>query len=267
MRFPRRVLAPVVLVTSLLVGGTALATNGVDVSRYQHPHGTAIDWRAVKASGQTFTFIKASEGTTVRNGHFAADWKAAKAAGLYRGAYHFARPSRAKGSAVAQANAFVKAIGNQRTPGTLPPVLDLESNTARMRPAELAVWTRAFLTTVEQKTGRKPMIYTYPAFWSASMGATTAFAGYPLWIAHYTSAKAPRTPGWSSWTFWQYTSSGSVRGIRGDVDRNRFRGSAAQLATLALSPAPAKPGGATPSPTLEQLFTDLGLGSLVTGSG
>jgi hypothetical protein len=39
--------------------------------------------------------------------------------------------------------------------------------------------------------------------------------------------------GWKTWTFWQRTSSGSVEGISGHVDMNRFNGTSAQLAKLA----------------------------------
>lgn len=263
----RPVLASALLSASLLLGGSAMAVSGVDVSRYQHPKNSAIDWRAVKKSGQMYTFIKATEGTTVKNAYFAADWRDSGKAGVYRGAYHFARPTRAAGSAVSQANAFVKVIGHQRLPGTLPPVLDLESNTARMSPAEMITWTRAFLKTVESKTGRRPIIYSYPGFWSASMGGTRAFAAYPLWIAHYTSAKSPRTTGWQRWTFWQYTSSGAVNGIRGAVDRNRFNGTKAQLDKLALVvPRPPSGGGNEPVPDaitldgfLNEALTSLGL--------
>jgi hypothetical protein len=66
------------------------------------------------------------------------------------------------------------------------------------------------------------------------MGNSTAYTRYPLWIAHYTTASAPRVPGgWKAWTFWQRTSSGTVSGISGLVDMNRFNGTSAQIAALA----------------------------------
>lgn len=274
MRSRRPVLSAAALVTTLLVSGTALAVTtaepatratgpgvvGIDVSRYQHPRGARIDWADVRRSGQEFVFVKATEGTTVRNAHFEADRRDARAAGLYVGAYHYARPHRTPGSALAQAQAFVGVIGDQQRVGTLPPVLDLEANDSRMRPAELLAWARAFLSAVEQRTGRRPIVYSYPAFWSASMGGTRELAGYPLWIAHYTSRDAPRTPGWSAWTFWQHTSSGSVPGVRGKVDRNRFRGTSQQLAALALDPVAAgAPEGIDVLQFLEDALASLGL--------
>jgi lysozyme len=62
------------------------------------------------------------------------------------------------------------------------------------------------------------------------MGNTTWFAdnGYPLWIAHYTPNAQPTVPasnwGGHGWTFWQYTNLGTVAGIDGNVDQDRYNG-------------------------------------------
>jgi GH25 family lysozyme M1 (1,4-beta-N-acetylmuramidase) len=49
-----------------------------------------------------------------------------------------------------------------------------------------------------------------------------------LWIAHWTTAGQPTLPaaGWGAagWTFWQYTSSGTVPGMAGSVDLDRYNG-------------------------------------------
>lgn len=77
------------------------------------------------------------------------------------------------------------------------------------------------------------MIYTSPSFWSTYMGDTRQFAdaGYTvLWIAHWTSASQPTVPaqnwGGHGWTFWQYTDKGTVSGIKGSVDLDRYNGQA-----------------------------------------
>jgi GH25 family lysozyme M1 (1,4-beta-N-acetylmuramidase) len=239
---PVRAAAAVITAVVLLAGAASAEVTGPDVSRWQHPSGAGIDWSAVRGSGHDFTFIKATEGASYTNAYFSADWSAAGRAGLYRGAYHFARPST--GSAAAQARYFAATIGDQSRPQTLPPTLDLEES-GGLSPAALVSWTRTFLTTVQQLTGRTPIIYTYPYFWRTAMGGTTAFTTYPLWIASYSSA--PPTLGWPKWTFWQYTASGTVRGVPGTgaVDVNRFNGSMADLAALAQSAAAA--GGDVPT--------------------
>lgn len=241
--FPRRLLTGLLAVAVCAgpaLAGTALAETGPDVSRYQHAGGSPIDWQRVADSGQSFAFLKATEGTSVTNAWFADDWAGTAAAGLYRGAYHFARPSTAPDSGPAQAAAFARTIGDQSAAGTLPPVLDLETDGGLSR-AQLTAWTRSFLDRLQELTGRRPIVYTYPSFWQRSMGGTDEFAGYPLWIAHYTRAAEPTHTGWPSWSFWQYSDSSRVDGIRGEVDMNRFHGSSVELARLALATPPTDP--------------------------
>ena len=141
-------------------------------------------------------------------------------------------------------------MGSFQGAGTLPPVLDLEAS-GGLGVTDLRNWTATWLQTVEQLTGRTPMIYVSPAFWEHYLGNSTAFTHYPLWIAHY-GVSTPRVPGgWPTWTFWQRTSSGTVSGISGNVDMNRFNGTTAQLASLANttggSSAPVPPGVTIPT--------------------
>jgi GH25 family lysozyme M1 (1,4-beta-N-acetylmuramidase) len=247
VRLPRlaRLITAAVAASLALVGTAAADVTGPDVSGWQHPSGASVDWSAVRAAGHDFTFVKATEGSTFTNAYFAGDWADVAAAGLYRGAYHYARPTTAAGSAAAQARFFAATIGDQSRPLTLPPTLDMEE-AGGLTPAQLVAWTTSFLTTVKSLTGRRPIIYTYPYFWRTAMGGSTAFTSYPLWIASYGTA-APPTLGWPSWTFWQYSATSTVRGIpgAGAIDVNRFNGSMSDLAALALTTA--GPGGGDPT--------------------
>src|SRR5215471_14288745 len=63
---------------------------GIDVSNWQGN----VDWEAVKANGVVFGFCKATEGIDYRDRFFPHNWQQMKASGIYRGAYHFSRPSR-----------------------------------------------------------------------------------------------------------------------------------------------------------------------------
>ncbi|MHB8450619.1 MAG: GH25 family lysozyme [Mycobacteriales bacterium] len=187
---------------------------GPDVSSYQHPNSAPIDWPSVAGAGQRFAIVKATEGTFYTNPYYSQDVAAAQAAGLFVGSYHYAHPDE---SAAAQADMFAQTIGNMRD-GELPPVLDLEES-GGLGTAALISWTQAFLGRLQSDTGRVPMIYSYPSFWQSSMGNTTAFDSYPLWLADYTNAAEPWVPGgWSSYTLWQYTDQDSLPGIQGAVD-------------------------------------------------
>jgi GH25 family lysozyme M1 (1,4-beta-N-acetylmuramidase) len=203
--------------------GTTL-TEGIDVSHWQ---GT-IDWTKVKAAGKKFVFMKASEGTSFVDNKYATNRSSAKANGILVGAYHFAQPSTSTTNAVAQADHFIDTA--KPVKGELLPVLDLEV-TNDIGTTALVNWTKAFLQRVYERTGVRAAIYVSPSFWSNKMGNTNWFAnnGYKvLWIAHWTTGSSPTVPAdnWGSqgWTFWQYTSDGSVSGISGRVDLNRYRG-------------------------------------------
>jgi GH25 family lysozyme M1 (1,4-beta-N-acetylmuramidase) len=212
------------------VQATAVPVPGIDVSRYQHPGGAAIDWAKVYASGQRFAVVKATEYETdeatgkpvlFTNPNLTADLRDARAAGLVVGSYVFAHPDN---SAITQADQFAAAVG-ELPEGSLPPVLDLEDD-GGLTTAQLVAWTRTFLDRLQLNTGTVPMIYTGPNFWNTEMGNSTAFVNHPLWVAHYTDAAAPTLfGGWTSWSLWQYTNSGSVAGVTGPVDLNRFNGS------------------------------------------
>ena len=96
---------------------------------------------------------------------------------------------------------------------TFHPVLDFEEN-GGLAPGNVAQWARNWLQEVERLTGRTPIIYTGYYFWRDSVGGPTDFGRYPLWVASWTNAAAPALipSSWSTWTFWQWTSTGSSAG-------------------------------------------------------
>ena len=197
-------------------------SEGIDVSHWQ---GT-IDWPRVAGAGKKFVFLKASEGRNYTDPTYAGNRQAAKAAGLRTGAYHFARPETVAGDAVGEAQVFVAAAKLQS--GDLRPVLDIEVN-GGLGVAALQAWVRTWLDEVYRLTGQRAIVYTSPNFWRTSMGDTQSIAqaGYTtLWIAHW-GASSPTVPAgnWAGygWSFWQYSSTGRVSGISGDVDLDRAR--------------------------------------------
>ncbi len=209
--------------------GAAGPVQGVDVSKYQHDDGRAIDWAAVKRSGQSFAFIKATGGSNRVDPWFEREWASAGRAGMIRGAYHYADPSS---SPEAQAALVVQTVGTTREAGNLGIVLDLEDD-GGLAPAALAAWAHRFLDAVEARTGRTPILYTYIYFWQHAMANNRTFGAYPLWLARYADKAPAPVAGWSQWTFWQRTSSHRVPGIVGFVDHNYLCCSAGTLTALA----------------------------------
>lgn len=241
----------IVLLTAVLTLITGVAANasivGPDVASFQHSSGS-VNWQSVKAAGSTFAFVKATEGGSYTNPYFASDWAGMKAAGLIRGAYHFARPSSSTSDAVNQAKHFVSVAGTMHSGGDLLPVLDIETDPG-ITNSQMVAWIKAYVAEIKTLTGRPTMIYTYAPFWINNVGNTTAFNYLPLWEARYSTYQPASIGGWSRWTFWQYTSSASVSGIAGSVDMSRFYGTLDQLRAMANLSATGTSSGPVTGPT------------------
>jgi lysozyme len=204
---------------------TAAFVDGIDVSYHQG----AIDWWPVASAGKRFAFIRATAGTLTADTAYATNRSGARAAGIAVGSYHFANPDTAFNDASNEASWFLRNA--TIASGDLIPVLDFETANG-LDPASLTAWAQTWLSQVSAATGVRPIIYTTPNFWFASMADTDWFArnGYAvLWIANWTTASQPAVPagGWggNGWSFWQHSSSGSVPGINGAVDLDRYNGS------------------------------------------
>jgi lysozyme len=204
---------------------------GIDVSYWD----AGIDWPKVRATGQRYVFVKATEGDFYADPTFDDNWRGAKPAGLLRGAYHFFRcnvdPKK-------QATKFIDYVKSMNDDGELPPVLDLESNDGQTKDKILSR-VKTWIDLVEAAFGRKPIIYSGQFFLqdylSEAGGGPPAWTkDYPLWLAqypnNYVEGSQPYLPrGWYKWTFWQYSEKGVVNGINAKVDLNLFNGTLEEL--------------------------------------
>jgi GH25 family lysozyme M1 (1,4-beta-N-acetylmuramidase) len=211
---------------------------GIDVSRFNE----VIDWEAVAEGPIEFVFVQASRGSgddcSVKPRRCGADafydtnYAEATAAGIRVGAYHraFTNGDGRRGvraDARAEARLFIGEVGSLRA-GDLLPALDVETPFDGLTRRDLRLWVATWLERVERGLGAKPIVYTNGTSW-AQTGDTLRFArrGHPLWVANW-DVRVPLVPAtnWAGagWSIWQYTSSGSVPGIEGRVDRNWLRG-------------------------------------------
>lgn len=196
-----------------------LPVHGIDVSRFQDE----IDWRAARRAGVSFAFIKATEGGDLLDSSFRANWRGAARAGVLRGAYHFYYFCT---SAASQAKWFIRNVPRGR--GALPPVLDMEWNphspTCDKRPpaAEVRASMKRFLDRLERHYRQRPIIYTTPQFYRENdLGR---MRGEEFWLRSVAEPPHRPYPG-QAHSFWQYSGTGTVAGIAGDVDLNAFTGS------------------------------------------
>lgn len=218
-------LGEVVLPATVCATGSTLF--GIDVSKWQGN----IDWARVKAAGVKYAFIRVSDGIATIDEKFVPNWVGAGAQGIPRGVYQFFRPHR---DPIAQADIVIDHLLEHGV-GELPPVIDVEA-TNDQTPETIARNVGLWIDRVESALGVTPIIYTGRYFWNDNV-RSNAYSSYPLWIAHYTSAACPNIPdAWGRWAFWQYSSTGRVDGIAGDVDMNRFNGTASDLLALVGDP-------------------------------
>lgn len=232
----RQATALEVLEQGLQVCGDGPTVFGIDVSKWQGDP----DWNAIAGAGVRYAFIRVSDGLRYEDRKFARNWAEAGRVGILRGAYQFFRPGQ---DAVEQADYLIARI-RAEGPMDLPPVIDVEATDGLNAGAVEAAVGR-WIDRVESTLGVRPIIYSGKYFWQDNVGNTRRFADYPLWHAQYTGAACPNiADAWPRWTFWQYSSSGRVAGVDGDVDVNRFNGDEAALAALAVGDGPLPMGPA-----------------------
>ncbi len=186
--------------------------NGIDVSEWQ---GT-IDFSAVKASGQEIVYIRASVGDDYTDSCLDQNYQGAQAAGMKIGFYHYLMAKDVAG-AQAEADYFASVIQGMQADCLL--AMDYESFDG-LSNEEINAISLVFLQTVQSATGQNIMIY------SDAYNAGTVFgeslAGYPLWVADYDVQQPYGNDVWNYWVAFQYTDSGSINGINGNVDLDYF---------------------------------------------
>lgn len=210
---------------------------GVDVSHWE-PN---IDWRLVATTAK-FAICKCTEGVSYFDDTYLANKAGCQANGIPFGAYHFFRSNV---DPIAQANNFWNHVG----PGVKVIVADVETNDIGLMHAgaddcqaplndseveDLRANLRTFMGSLEILSGLQPFIYTSPGFWNTYGIHDPAWqADIPLWVADWRGFQNPQIPiGWTSWVIWQYSDKGTVPGINGYVDVNRYPGTEEQLRAL-----------------------------------
>lgn len=204
------------------------SVHGIDVSRYQ----SRVDWQRVRNMQVddvriSFAFIKATEGSWLKDRQFHNNWSNARKHGIIRGAYHFFLPNI---SPKDQAKLFIRTV--KLKSGDLPPVVDIEE-TNGLAKALVQKHTKLFLDLLEKAYGIKPIIYTNRSFYEDYFANLPDFKNYKIWIAHYHVTQL-NMPSHVDWAFWQHSDKGNVNGINEPVDFNVFRGGLEDLKGMCL---------------------------------
>ena len=81
----------------------------------------------------------------------------------------------------------------------------------------------AFLTTVEELSGKECVIYS-DAYNAREVFSKELANKYPIWVADYFVEEPESNGKWDTWVGFQYTDRGRIEGINGNVDRDEFTG-------------------------------------------
>lgn len=200
------------------VNGQTESVKGIDLSRYQGN----VDWSLVAADGVDYAMIRAGirgygTGEIVLDDTLDANMSGAIANGIDVGAYFFTQ-AVSEAEAIEEANAVIEALAPYNV--TYPIAIDVEDvNDSAARTTNLTAEQRtdyviAFCETIKA-AGYTPMIYgnlkTY-----CDMLDMERLNEYEKWFAFYdTYIYFPYEI-----SMWQYTDSGVINGIEGDVDLN-----------------------------------------------
>ena len=191
---------------------------GIDVSRYQGE----IDWQQVRDAGFTFAIIRVggrgygAEGRLFADEFAKRNYEGAKAAGIQVGAYFFSQ-AVSEAEAREEAHYALELIAGWEL--DLPLVYDWEYISDDVRTGGLEEehkirFTQAFCQVVEE-AGVQPMVYVMP--W-ASQEYMAAVRDYPVWLVLYSDQMTFEY----HFDYWQYSCTGTVPGISGDVDINLY---------------------------------------------
>lgn len=199
--------------------GTIAAKKGIDVSRYQGK----IEWDKVAGDGVEYAIIRVGyrgygeSGKLVMDDTFETNIKGALANGIETGVY-FLTQAISEEEAIEEADYVLEAIKGYDI--TYPVVLDVEEiayDTARTDGLTKEEWTKNCIAFCERikAAGYTPMIYgNLKTFFL--MLDLDLLEEYDKWFAYYD------TPMYYPYDFtiWQYSESGTVDGIKENVDMN-----------------------------------------------
>ena len=193
---------------------------GIDVSS----HNGSIDWNAVAQSGVEYVIIRCGyrgygSGVLVEDSRYRTNIKGALNAGLKVGVYFFSQ-ALDEIEAVEEASMVLNAISGYQI--TFPIFLDVEySNTSKNGRADgLSVSQRTAVCNAFCKTitnaGYRAGVYANKDWLYNHIDTSQFPSSTKIWLAQY--AKTPNYSG--RYEMWQYSCTGSISGIKGNVDLN-----------------------------------------------
>ena len=200
------------------------AVRGVDVSR----HNGSVNWERLKYEGITFAYIKSTEGSSYIDVKYDDNYKLAKEAEMKVGAYHF-YTFGLDGSLQAKHFIHNTIVASK----DLIPAIDVEHSSVnrysndndymQLVINELIILER----NLYHYYGVRPLIYTNKDCYKLYIEGR--FPENKIWMSDLHNE--PETKD-DNWIMWQFSHTGNIDGISGDIDLNYFRYSFRQFNQL-----------------------------------
>ena len=176
---------------------------GIDVSRWQGE----INWSQVAADDVSFVMLGTRSKGAV-DPYFHRNIQQASAAGVKVGVYIYSLAVTVE-MAEAEADFVLDLIHDY--PVSYPVAFDMEDSTqGNLSKEELAAIANAFCKKISD-SGYYPIIYANENWLKNKLDMS--LMDYPVWVARYSARPSYQNP-----VMWQATSTGSVKGINGNVD-------------------------------------------------
>lgn len=199
--------------------GKTASTEGIDISSYNGE----IDWKAVKNSGIDFAMIRVGGRGYGDDGTLYADDKAveningAKDAGIKVGVYFFSQAVNTA-EAVEEADYTKKLLGDIKLDYPIAYdweiIKDDDARTDNVSAAQATECAKAFCDRVEE-LGYTSMLYS-PSKELYFKYDLSRLSGIDIWYCEYSDLPTF----YYEFSMWQYSSTGRVDGIDGEVDLN-----------------------------------------------
>lgn len=185
---------------------------GIDISKWQ---GT-IDWAKVKDNGIDFAILRAGYGgnnTAYDDKYYEKNAAGCEKVGMPYGVYLFSYADSVA-DAISEADHVIRLVKGKKL--SYPVFYDLEDakTTGKCSNALILEIAKAFTEKVEA-AGYTVGIYANKS-WNTTKLTDKWYDTKPRWIAQYNSKCTYE----GKYDIWQYTSSGKVDGINGNVDMN-----------------------------------------------
>lgn len=176
---------------------------GIDVSRWQGE----INWSQVAADDVSFVML-GTRSKGVVDPYFHRNIQQASAAGVKVGVYIYSLAVTVE-MAEAEADFVLDLIHDY--PVSYPVAFDMEDSTqGNLSKEELAAIANAFCKKISD-SGYYPIVYANENWLKNKLDMS--LMDYPVWVARYSARPSYQNP-----VMWQATSTGSVKGINGNVD-------------------------------------------------